>query len=131
MLIYKKSFICPKGETRMKPKRVSSKISQLTFLNIRLFVRNRNNGATLRTSGHPQLNQPLRPLSYSVSSKRSNWLKKRQAFFLTRPMGEGEISLDSTATVTKRTKRFHTRSRAGCVTCRQRHLRCDENFPIW
>ncbi|KAI9150058.1 Sterol regulatory element-binding protein [Paramyrothecium foliicola] len=31
---------------------------------------------------------------------------------------------------TGKTRQFHTRSRAGCVVCRQRHVRCDETRPF-
>jgi hypothetical protein len=28
-------------------------------------------------------------------------------------------------------RRSHTKSRKGCRTCKQRHIRCDEGFPQW
>ncbi|KAF4465047.1 hypothetical protein FALBO_8106 [Fusarium albosuccineum] len=31
----------------------------------------------------------------------------------------------------QRTRKSHTRSRTGCLTCRKRHRRCDEQRPIW
>lgn len=37
----------------------------------------------------------------------------------------------ATALTAPRTRQHHTRSRAGCITCRKRHRRCDENRPIW
>jgi len=30
-----------------------------------------------------------------------------------------------------RKRRHHHRSRAGCITCKQRHMRCDESKPYW
>lgn len=30
-----------------------------------------------------------------------------------------------------RKRRSHKRSRNGCLTCKQRHIRCDELKPIW
>lgn len=30
-----------------------------------------------------------------------------------------------------RQRKEHTKSRGGCVTCKQRHIRCDQRKPIW
>ena len=30
-----------------------------------------------------------------------------------------------------RIRRYHTRNRTGCSTCRRRHVRCDEKRPSW
>jgi hypothetical protein len=30
-----------------------------------------------------------------------------------------------------RKRKFHCRSKAGCATCRKRHVRCDERKPLW
>ena len=30
-----------------------------------------------------------------------------------------------------RVRKKHTRSRTGCLTCRERHVRCDEKRPLW
>jgi hypothetical protein len=32
---------------------------------------------------------------------------------------------------TRASRRSHLKSRAGCATCRRRHVRCDENRPLW
>ncbi|KAH6884154.1 hypothetical protein B0T10DRAFT_493692 [Thelonectria olida] len=37
---------------------------------------------------------------------------------------------DGSLSVVQRSRKHHTRSRTGCLTCRQRHLRCDEKRPI-
>lgn len=31
----------------------------------------------------------------------------------------------------QRQRRFHSRSRTGCSSCRMRHVRCDEDRPVW
>jgi hypothetical protein len=31
----------------------------------------------------------------------------------------------------ERQRRYHQRSRAGCLTCKSRHIRCDEGRPYW
>jgi hypothetical protein len=40
---------------------------------------------------------------------------------------DGELD----ATEKKRQRRHHSRSRNGCLTCKQRHVRCDEGRPAW
>lgn len=30
-----------------------------------------------------------------------------------------------------RVRKFHRRSKNGCTTCKQRHVRCDERKPLW
>lgn len=31
----------------------------------------------------------------------------------------------------ERQRRYHQRSRAGCLACKIRHVRCDERWPCW
>lgn len=31
----------------------------------------------------------------------------------------------------ERKRRFHRRSKNGCQTCKRRHVRCDEQKPLW
>ena len=40
------------------------------------------------------------------------------------------VSAEVSAKKTKQ-KQYYTRSRTGCLTCRQRHQKCDEVRPIW
>jgi hypothetical protein len=35
------------------------------------------------------------------------------------------------AAAQSRSRKQHTRSRTGCLTCRKRHRRCDERRPVW
>jgi hypothetical protein len=43
----------------------------------------------------------------------------------------GNTEAKPKSTMPPRSRRLHTRSRAGCITCRKRHVKCDEARPIW
>lgn len=43
---------------------------------------------------------------------------------------KNDVNIDGAAVPGKRRRRHHRRSRAGCRSCKERHMRCDEGKPF-
>lgn len=82
---------------------------------------------------------PRVPQIFNPPAPPSSRLRLSRLFSLPRIAHRLKMTLSSSTptarvagvSVTLKPRKPYSRSRTGCLTCRQKHLKCDENRPIW